>query len=253
MCTVTVIPLDRGIRLITNRDENRERAAAKPPEIRQIGLRRVLMPIDPESDGTWIAVNDAGLVMTLLNVNPPRGADRPGPTSAKLLSRGTIIPSLMAAGRLDDAIESAAAETDATRMRPFRLIMSDGSEVAELRSGGDRMQVTSQVGAGSPVMFTSSGLGDHIVEPPRRALFEVMFASTAPADLQRLQEEFHRHCWPDQREVSVNMERAEARTVSVTIVTLGDRTARMSYFNGVPEHFDGGATSELRLAPNLAA
>src|SRR5206468_9651830 len=89
MCTVTVIRLPHdparagggrsapgwggrprgGIRVASNRDELRSRAPGLAPEVRGFGSRRAMMPIDPVSGGTWIAVNDAGLAMTLLNAN----------------------------------------------------------------------------------------------------------------------------------------------------------------------------------------
>ena len=84
MCTVTIITVDsaaqcapdsgsaargKGIRLACNRDELRTRPAALPPIIRTFGNRKAIMPVDPISNGTWIAVNDAGIAATLLNVN----------------------------------------------------------------------------------------------------------------------------------------------------------------------------------------
>ena len=75
MCTLTILPLGgASTRLAFNRDEQRTRPAALPPQVRQFGGRTALMPVDPVSDGTWLAVNDAGLVLALHNVNPPGGS-----------------------------------------------------------------------------------------------------------------------------------------------------------------------------------
>ena len=105
MCTVTVVPGREAIRLACNRDELRSRAAALPPQVRQFGPRRALLPVDPTSGGTWVAANDAGLAMTLLNVNPGNGLG----TSAARLSRGNIIPALLHADRPLAAAFSALA------------------------------------------------------------------------------------------------------------------------------------------------
>src|SRR5690348_7977222 len=78
VCTLTIIPLGKrvrsdrgatpvsGIRLACNRDESRLRPPALPPELRQFGNRLAVLPIDPVSDGTWIAASDAGLVFVLM-------------------------------------------------------------------------------------------------------------------------------------------------------------------------------------------
>jgi hypothetical protein len=79
MCTLTIFPLGNGHhRLAFNRDEARSRSAATPPRWGCYGDREALLPIDPAGRGTWIAVNDAGLAMALLNVNrnPWRRAGR---------------------------------------------------------------------------------------------------------------------------------------------------------------------------------
>ena len=92
MCTVTLVPAGppdhpdhpgRGWRLACNRDESRKRPAAEPPSSHTFGPRHALMPTDPPSGGTWIAVNSAALAATLLNVNLP---DRP--IALRPVSRG---------------------------------------------------------------------------------------------------------------------------------------------------------------------
>ncbi len=83
-------------------------------------------------------------------------------------------------------------------------------------------------------MNTSSGLGDHVVEPPRRALFTRMFAGAAPDDFAAIQDAFHRHRWPDRPHLSVDMDRADAETVSLTVIELDDVSVTMRYVDGHP-------------------
>src|SRR5262249_44773985 len=69
MCTLTVLPLEGDrTRLAFNRDELRTRPEALPPQWTHHGSRSAVHPIDPVSNGTWIAANDAGLALALLNV-----------------------------------------------------------------------------------------------------------------------------------------------------------------------------------------
>ena len=225
-----------------NRDESRRRPEALPPQLRRFADRSAVMPIDPVSDGTWIAVNDAGVVMSLLNHYPP------GPPVSKRpehLSRGTIIPFLLDQPSARSAA-SVAMGLDPARYPPFRLVIADLEEVIELRhapSGIERGS-TARVLRG-PFLFVSSGLGDGLVEGPRRELFDQWFGS-GEEDSAARQEAFHVHSWPDQPHLSVCMSRPEARTVSFTAVELSPCGAMMRYW---PITDAGrGALTQLRLA-----
>lgn len=229
MCTVTIIPIEHGIRLACNRDEARTRPSALPPRVVACGTRQALMPIDPVGGGTWIAVNDAGLIITLLNFYAePHRRDEAPPRR----SRGTIIPTLAESASLADAL--ARTEPFAwDDFAPFRLVLADRCSYAQLWFDGrscQRMAVTPRPGA---LLFTSSGLGDAIVEAPRRALFDEFIVPGA--DWRTQQDAYHRHSWPERRHLSVCMSRPEARTVSYTIVELEETVARMTYHPDAPD------------------
>lgn len=80
MCTVSIIPVDDSeaarVRLACNRDESRLRPPALPPQTRRFGRHLAILPVDPVSGGTWVAANEQGLVMTLMNEHVP-GPARP--------------------------------------------------------------------------------------------------------------------------------------------------------------------------------
>src|SRR5437762_13943150 len=74
VCTVSIIsPGDGVLRLACNRDELWSRPDALPPRLMHFGQRQAALPIDPQSGGTWMAVNDAGLTCAILNAR--RGRD----------------------------------------------------------------------------------------------------------------------------------------------------------------------------------
>ena len=79
-------------------------------------------------------------------------------------------------------------------------------------------------GAAIAMMLTSSGLGDHLVEGPRRTLFDADPPRTAAA-----QDAFHRHRWADRLPLSVAMHRDDARTVSRTVVEVTPEAVTMTY------------------------
>lgn len=265
MCTVTLIPLDEhasrearddakgeaplgpafmgdriapagesgltaGARLVCNRDESRSRPPALRPQIRRCGDRRATMPVDPVSDGTWVAVNDAGIAATLLNVYPHlRGAG--DPFNART-SRGSIIPRIMSATDLA-AVMRQIGRLNPSDYPPFRLVITDARDVIELLSDGTTAQVVARSISGHPHFFTSSGLGDHVVDGPRRELFHEMFAPGK--DWVRAQPAFHRHAWPDRRNVSVCMERSDACTVSCTVIDIVNDRVALTYTPGAPD------------------
>jgi len=238
MCTVTLAPLPGETlwRLAVNRDERRDRPAARPPEMRTFGRRRAAMPIDPESDGTWVAVNDAGLAMTLLNVNPDptsphdRAANR---RTDERQSRGGVIPALLQHDTLEDALRDAEAIAPA-RVRPFRLLIVDERRIASVLNDGLSLHVHRRTIDDRVAMFCSSGLGDELVRPPRQKLLHEMFDTASPADWCDVQDAYHRHRWPDRPELSVCMSRDDARTVSLTVIERGPDHARLDYHPGPP-------------------
>ena len=77
-----------------------------------------------------------------------------------------------------------------------------------------------------PVMFTSSSLGDAIVETPRRQLFERLVL--AGDDWLRGQFRFHRHRWAGRLELSVDV-LLDACTVSRTTIDVTSRRIDLQY------------------------
>jgi hypothetical protein len=229
MCTVSVVSDKETVRLACNRDEQRSRPGALPPQVRRFGRHRAILPLDPTSGGTWIAVNDAGLAVTLLNVNQkPEEKEKLTPSR----SRGAIIPSLLHCDDLDSALAEALA-LDPTHYATFRLLLAECAAWAEIHSDGRRIHVVMRGTFSQPFLLTSSGLGDHLVEGPRKALFAEFVDGCK--DVIHQQDLFHRHRWNDRLHLSVCMSRADARTVSYTLVLLGPDRVTLSYHPDAPD------------------
>ena len=226
MCTVSVVPTARGFRLACNRDERRTRPRALAPRIHRNAGRRAWWPCDPQSGGTWIGVNDNGLAMALLNrAAGPAVAPRPS-----TLSRGVLIPQLLGASHLDEAITRAWTQLQprdgSDQFEAFTLLMIERRRTAivEHRSG---MTAIAQHPLDQPLMFTSSSLGDAVVDPPRRRLLTQLLQSRRdPLDAQA---RFHRHRWPNRPQVSVRMSRADAATVSHTVIDVSPAAVAVRY------------------------
>jgi hypothetical protein len=201
-----------------------------------------VLPVDPTSGGTWIAVNDAGLALALLNVNSRNGIAAP---PAAPLSRGNIIPALLHA-QTPLAAAFSALDLDAAHYAPFRLVLVNRREGVEVHSDGARVRLVCRNGLTRPQLFTSSGLGDQAVEGPRRQLFGEFF--DRPGDQLAQQDAFHRHRWPERPHLSVCMDREDARTVSHTLVLLGPDRVTLRYHPDAPDRPAEAVTLTLPLA-----
>ncbi len=117
MCTVSWLPAPGGYTLCFNRDERHTRGPALPPEHRVAAGRAFLAPYDSDHGGTWLAVNDAGLTLALLNRYGPRRGTAMGPAR----SRGLVILELIGAGGVTAALQ-ALERADLRHTAPFVLV-----------------------------------------------------------------------------------------------------------------------------------
>ncbi len=229
MCTVTAVrhPADasglapQSLRIVINRDELRARPESLDPICRFTGDRRSIMPIDPVSGGTWIGCNDAGLAAVILNMAP--GATPHSPRAGDL-SRGLIIPALLNASSIAEATDFALA-LPAQKYPPFRLLLATIEHFTLLAARRDHVI---SIGSGPlmrPLMLASSGLGDDIVQPHRAELFARFLKPAAPYLGPFDQDRFHLTPYPEAPEIGVLMHRADARTVSITTLSLNASSA----------------------------
>jgi len=223
MCTVTIVPYDDGFRLVCNRDERRDRPAARPPARHRLRHTMAIFPVDPAGGGTWVGVNGAGVVAAVLNRHTESCA--PG-RNRSLWSRGLIIPRLLDSGSWVDALDMAA-KLDPAHFDLFRLVLAQRMVAAVVTSDGRALSVRT-MGISRPLMLTSSSLGDAVVEAPRRRLFDRLVGTNEREGLCT-QARFHAHQWRSRPDISVNMERRDARTVSRTVIDVTSRVVGLCY------------------------
>lgn len=224
MCTVTVVPHAQGVRLLCNRDERRTRAAALPPRIHDLGGHLAVFPTDPQGGGTWIGVNGADVIVALLNAHEER---RPGLPHHSTRSRGLIVGELLRCASLRQAI-AAAENLDPCAFGLFRLVIVHNGRVAVATSAGSASIHCSEERLDAPLLLTSSSLGDALVGPPRRRLFERMVLRHRAGWLEG-QARFHDHQWFRRPEISIRMERRDASTVSRTRVDVTNDGRQVVY------------------------
>ncbi len=116
----------------SNRDEDRSRESA-PPGLFVGATHRILSPRDKRAGGTWLAVNQHGMLAGLTNISG--AADKAG-----CASRG-LLPHLA----LDEMDLQAAAEVVAKavakdRFNAFQLLLADASGAIAMRYLDGEMQ-----------------------------------------------------------------------------------------------------------------
>jgi hypothetical protein len=223
MCTVSLVPSGQeGFRLIGNRDERRSRPTALRPAIHRLRGCDAVFPTDPVGGGTWIGVNTGGLAVAILNRYDEPACDRP----ALPQSRGSIAISALECGRLEDVVR-VARSLNLHHFAPFRLVAARRTQVAVVSSDGRAVDVE-RLSLVTPLIFTSSSLGDARVLPVREALFQQV-VGRRPERWLAGQSRFHNHCWSSCPELSVVMDRPDAATMSRSTIDVGATSVCFRY------------------------
>ncbi len=215
MCTLSwqVMPESNQLYLFFNRDELFSRPEAEPPKVRQddVNLARYLAPVDPQGGGTWIAANEHGLVICLLNDYQGKSMNH---LSDKAKSRGLLVRKL--AG-FDSAEKVESYLTDERRLKvfqPFNVVLFNGvAEPVMWHWNGEELRYEEK----PELPVVSSGFDQSRV---RRRRAEV-FSRARNADGRLTPEAMlraHRSAEPKPQPESIAMQLDDKGTVSITQV-----------------------------------
>src|SRR5690348_15350859 len=115
MCTVSLLAREHGYALAMNRDELLTRVKGLPPKIHEMKGRRIISPSEP-GGGTWIALNDTGATLALINWYAIKSRVQKNP-----MSRGDVVNATSAAESPIEA-NTALRLLPLGRINAFRLI-----------------------------------------------------------------------------------------------------------------------------------
>lgn len=237
MCTLTWRVTQSGYQILFNRDEQKTRSIALPPQAFHKGNTVALMPIDPDGQGTWVATNNHGLSLCLLNFYQGQT-----PTTAKL-SRGQLIRQLAYCHNYSQVVEQLAA-INWKHFPPFTLVIFDPQKMAhreiihnvDLQNTivpvivWDGIKVTHDYQT-SPI--TSSSFQFEQVQAARVAHFNHQTPLQVQPNLCQLLA-YHMSHSPEQGAHSVCMHRDDAKTVSLTMINVESHQVTMDYQPGSP-------------------
>jgi hypothetical protein len=238
VCTLSWTPLPGGYALAMSRDERRTRARALPPARMTIQAIPVLMPIDPEGGGSWVSVNAQGLSLALLNRYEESPQDLAGPFT----SRGLLVRELAWAAD-HDAVARGLGSMGLGTYRPFTLV-AVGSGRAPHLFDWDGSHLTLSEVTQPGLVRASSGSNQVEAERERNDLFRAAAAESGRLSVAAM-ERLHRSHLPQKGPLSICMHRDEATTVSLSLITVFDRTISILYVDGPPGETEGGTLYSL--------
>jgi len=212
MCTVSWLHQPDGYHLLCNRDEKRTRGVAVGPRAAARDGVRYLAPTDFDHRGTWLAVNEYGLSVCLLN--------GPAPAKPPARSRGLLVADLIHARDLDHAA-TLVQRADLTRYAPCTLLFVQPQRSALIAHwDGSRTGFLPHGEAHMPL--TSSSVDPEGARRARVREFRLR-PRTAPADLY----DFH-------ASRTACIQRPDAGTVSFSWITVRGNSVRFFYSPAAP-------------------
>jgi len=227
MCTLTVVADNGTYHMAMNRDEKITRGVGVPPEMYEFDGTSVIYPSDGDG-GTWIAANEYGIGLALLNWNDiaPYGG------AAKTRSRGRVIPALIDSRSLSD-LHEVFSVSNFKGMMPFRLVGVFPSEREIWEWRWDSTQLDAQIHLWESRHWFSSSLSDKQAESLRgaacRAAQDESDAGSVPW-LRRL----HASHLGGPGPFSVCVHREDVKTLSYTEVTCTPSTVAVEHFLASP-------------------
>jgi len=223
MCTVSWCAAPGGYELFFNRDELNARAPEQPPLLALRRGVRFLAPRDGDHGGTWLAVNEHGLTVCLLN--DYSGRNRTG-TAGPRESRGQLVLSVADAPALP-AVARRIRSRSLGAVAPFWLLaLVPGENPLLLHWSGAALAC--RHAPIRPPLLTSSSFTTAEVTAARQAAFR-QFVQMADHPTARELTGFQRQHDPAAGAFSVAMQRPDAATRSFSHIAVNRRVIRFDY------------------------
>ena len=236
MCTVSFLPTADWF---SSRDESRRKTDTRLPRFRRTFLRTVVVAPSTRAsltDGPWLAVNDAGLCLALINWHRIKRE-----SEGKIESRGFIIPQLIGASN-GGAVGRVLRKLELDRVRPFRLIAIDSSRKEVTEWQWNLRTLKARRHSWRTQHWFSSGYDEPEAEKQRE---KVCFGSSLgkSSSLKKL----HSSHLPKRGPFSICMHRPDAATVSYSEVVVGAKRITFRYQPGPPCRDRGRVARSLSL------
>ena len=233
MCTMTWFKTEQGYELFFNRDEQLSRKRALLPTVYNDAGVDFICPIDADAGGTWIASNQFGVTVCLLNHYQFQQIE----TYKDWTSRGEIVRSFASVNTMTNA-KREFDKLELNQFRAFRLFVIEPSgRNALFVWDGHKARIEYNVKAPK----SSSSVDAEAVKAGRiQQFFDAGLDESTQVDDYI---DYHSSHRPDRSERSVCMHRADAKTVSFTHISVDAQVVNLAYADGSP--------CEAKLAPPI--
>jgi uncharacterized protein with NRDE domain len=221
MCTVSWCVQENGYTLFFNRDESRQRELAQPPREGESKKTKFLSPKDPQGGGTWLLVNEHGILMGLLNYYEAEVYYKPTHPQ----SRGHLPLKFSYCSSLAE-VEMALRKEDFSPYPPLHFLSIEASGKAILLTWDGKKKQSFYPQASDLPISTSSFKTDEVIAVRRNHYAETV--AKAQNQMAAL-ETFHTSAQPEPSTHSVLMTRPDAKTMSVCRIDVSESMVSMDY------------------------
>ena len=239
MCTVSWTQQAGGYHLLCNRDEKLIRGAAFAPMVIQRGGVRYVAPVDADFGGTWLAVNEFGVSVCLLNGGAGLQSARPR------RSRGLLLRELAWACSAGECV-LWLKQLDLGPFAPFVLLVLEPGRSAILAEWSGR-DLTVDPAGDAHMPLTSSSYDAAGVRRFRLNEFARRVGPASHVDPALLYQ-FHSSHAASPDAYSPCMHREDAETVSFSWITVAREEIRFLYSPAAPCRFSPTARQVLSRA-----
>ena len=223
MCTASWARNSECVQFFFNRDERHSRKPGEAPQIATSRDVNFISPIDGDFGGTWIGVNEYACIFALLNFYPNPAP----PLPANKISRGFIIPKIAFTTNKQEC-SSEIQRLELNRYEPFEFLFLD-AQLDGFIARWDGSNLTFRTDLASELPLSSSSFVTSEIVHYRRGFFRTLRDSaTFDSDVE-LQEYFHFACPQSDKAWNPLMWREEARTVSISRITIDTNGIRFTY------------------------
>ncbi|HAU68854.1 MAG TPA: hypothetical protein DCW52_10730 [Gammaproteobacteria bacterium] len=242
MCTLTWFTHDEGYELFFNRDESVLRKRALLPNISEQEGVSYIAPTDADEGGTWIATNQKGYTICLLNHYQFEQIK----TYKDWISRGKLVRDFADTDSLAQA-QARFYAMDLHDYRAFRMFIIGPA-------GGNRLMVwdghAQRVELDVAQPKSSSSVDAQHVKALRKTNFQDLQLPSSSNTNDFIK--FHRSHFPRASKESVCMHRAEAQTVSLSHVSVCRNKTSFAYMDGPPCQSEFGEAVSLKIVGDVA-
>ncbi|MDQ8185144.1 NRDE family protein [Pelagicoccus sp. SDUM812002] len=221
MCTATWSVGGGNLSLYFNRDERKSRSEAVPPVVMDLDGTRLIAAIDPDGGGTWLAINEYGLCVFLLNNYGSEAQLAEVPINPR--SRGNL-PITLASCSSRSKARAKLEEESFGCYRPFLVAIADAEGIDFYSWSGKAFRASPPE---SGFVTTSSYRTDEIQKYRELRYKDLLGGKSAlgPEDMKRL------HIGTPHSDAAFNpmMLRRDSRTRSVSHITVDDEHVSYHY------------------------